>query len=321
MAETFIPQFDDVRIVYNPTREGAEQQAERCVDRLRGWLADSVTIDTLPSAAGGGQPNAKILGQEVRPGRKTALGLWTGDGTYKDFIGATQEPEMAELLPDLSITSMNEGGNACDIGTSLHGFFTKDPRKIFGRRLRAVQAFALQCSIETLEGDVIEHYASSYLGAGKSALASATINGDSYKNGPAIWRDAGIVVDTLTSGHRFQLLANDIHYEFSDLTYWKGRHMAKLAQAGVGPHAMNVWKRGYHVTPVAGDRASGVYAAAMLPFGAAAGFDMTEPTHFTTASEVFMHFDGDKPIVVPDYSNVTIGLAPQPYTVLTTRLA
>lgn len=313
------PDFNRVVIVHPPWNS---EVADAARERLTGWLGNDITATTLETTSGEVEPNAALFHNKLEEG--DAVALVSGDGTFNLFMRAMfSQPELQERLKSISVTSLNQGGNACDIGTSLHGRFQKDPQAIFSRdRLRAVSAYTLSTTItpEAQESVADEarkttkHLAVSYIGMGKTAEATSRLTEEWYRKGNRIIRDARIVAGTLANGSSFEIIS-DRGYQgsFSELTIANGPNMAKWAHFPV-----ELWQPRYRLTTVPKGRLATAYAASMLLVGAARGINAIEPTRLMTETAVAMHFDGEPPINVPAQSEVIVGLG-KTFTALTTR--
>jgi hypothetical protein len=277
------------------------------------------SVEVISTVEGGREANAKQLKEVLKPG--DAMSVVGGEGTYRDLAGALLLPTFDDLRQEVYVTSMNEGGTACDIGTALHGR-DKHPLALFGPGMRAVAAYSLLCSITQPDGDIIQHHAMSYIGNGKSAEATAKVNSDKYIKGKPGLRDVGIVAGVLASKYSFDIVdregmeAAPPEASWSDLTVAKGPRMAKHARFPI-----HHWENAMWCTPVPAGHGPTLRTAVALPFGRADGFSHTAPLAFTAATSILTHFDGEPPVVIQPGSQVEIGLAPEPYNVLTTQLA
>lgn len=300
-------EFDQIVLVHPPWNAAL---AEKIKDDLHGWTPAHVAL--LPTVEGGYEPNAERIQREARAG--SVLTIVGGDGTGRLTLGALSLPEMDELRKEVCVTSANQGGNGVDYGRSLHGRWNRQPRSIFCRGLQAVTAYLLDCSVEN-EFGIQHHMAVSYLALGKSANQTDRLNSDAYKNGRKYIRDAKVLADACLSDSSFGAITRTGHlFTWGDVTYAKAPCMAKLAQ-----HPVEIWNPELRVTTVGPSVVSGIQAAAGLLIGKAPGFTTSRPSRFATTTPVRIHCDGDPSIEIPPQSLVTIEIAPQTYTALTTR--
>lgn len=317
MTQTAIPQLERVGVVFNPTQENAERDAHKAADELRDRLPlASPHIFVMPTISGGVEANAERLSRIARPGDAYAIRM--GDGGFGRFVEAAQSEPMEHLLGDISITSLNSGGNACDIGRSLHGRWNTTPSGIFSRRLQAVTAYTLQCSVKSDENGTQMYNAGLYVGFGKSGKGTEIVNHPDYRRGKKIIRDLGVMTSILSSDIAFDAITDKGDtFALGDLTYSNAPCMAKL-----GNYPVEMWDPEFRVTPVGKGRQAGAFAAATLLIGKTPGFNTDTPSRFTVGGEspVQMHYDGEPPILVWPGSVVEVGLAPGTYTALTTRL-
>lgn len=299
--------YDRIVLLHNPWNEAI---ARRCQDELTEWTPAKIAM--LGTAAGGYEPNGELLQNQLEEG--DALAVVGGDGTFRLAIGSLMLPGMEDLGKRISVTSLNQGGNACDIGRTLHGRWRKRPSQIFNRDLQAVTAYLMDCTIENETG-IATYQAVSYLGIGKSANQTDRLNNDVYKKGRKIIRDASVVMDACLSDFTFDITTPDEQIStFGDISYAKAPCMAKLVR-----HQVEIWDPEIRVTPTGKGRLASIRAVGTMLAGKAPGFSTTQPSRFTTKSPVRVHFDGDPSISIPPESLVTIACAPKTYTALTTR--
>jgi diacylglycerol kinase family enzyme len=294
-------------IIHNPS---GEKLAEECVDELRASkLGKPVT--KLLTRKGGYIANAELLTDSLEPG--DAIGMVSGDGTFRDIAGALIIPGLVSIAPGISITSL-AGGYARDIGRAIHPHRNNPPSKLFNESA-AVEAYGIRCDITT-EGNTVSHRAMSYLGFGKTAEATKKINTPEYRGMRSFVRDAKIGLYVLYGQYSFGAIDNDgEEKELSDLTFAKGSRIAKY-----GRFPMQHWDEAFRVAPVESGRLAAHIASAGMLTGLAAGENYSEPYTFTPTTEVYAHFDGEPPVPVSAGSEVTVGLEEQSYTLLTTRL-
>lgn len=304
---TTTPDIGRYVVIHNPS---GEKLAEQCVDELRASkLGKPVT--KLLTKPGGYTPNAELLNETLEPG--DAIGMVSGDGTFRDIAGALIIPGLVSVAPGISITSL-AGGYARDIGRAIHPRRNDPPSKLFSESV-AVEAYGMRCDITT--GDETSSIrAMSYIGFGKSAEATRKINTPEYRGMRPAVRDTKIGLYALYGSYSFGMLEEGGQMRvLSDLTFAKGSRMAKF-----GRFPVEHWDEEIRVSPVKVGLVSAHMASIGLLTGHAAGENRAEPYRFTTASDVFVHFDGEPPVPVPLGSEITVGLEGQSYTLLTTRL-
>lgn len=295
--ETTIPDIQRVVLVHHPN---AKALGEDCESELR-MSGMNWPVMLLPSQPNE-QENAEMFGEVLEPG--DAVGVVGGDGTYRIVAGTTGKHPVTSVA----------GGTVRDIGNALHGAKDLAPSYIFGASV-AVSAFGLDCSITTA-GQTTVYRTKSYLGAGKSANASATANTDEYRRDPRLRRrEVDLSLGILKSDYTFLIVdSSGQERRLSDLTVAKGSRMARYGKLPV-----KHWEAQFRTMPVAGNRAAGCLAAARLMLGFPGGKNWTEKFKFMLPNDTLMHFDGDS-ITVPGGSDISVSLTPEPYTVLTTRL-
>jgi hypothetical protein len=292
------PAIERIVLIHNPANL---RLAEQCEDELRTSKCGKAVM-RLATLAGGRRPNAEMLHENLEPG--DAAGVIGGDGTFRVVAGATGE---------VPITSLR-GGNARDIGSALHRRRNLAPSKVFEQSV-AVPAYLLECSV-TNGSNYDTYNAASYIGCGKTAQASIRLNSDAHRNGIPILRDLQLGIGGLLSDLSFDI--EDAYGEnrrLSDLTFAKGSRMGKI-----GRFPVQHWEDRMYVASIDEGFIAGCVAAGGLILGKVAG-EYTNSYEFTTLTPVGMHFDGEPPVDLEPHSNVRVGVAQNPYTVLTTQLA
>lgn len=302
------PDIERVVVIHNPS---GERLAEQCVDELRASkLGKPVT--KLLTRAGGYVPNAELLAETLEPG--DAIGMVSGDGTFRDIASALIVPGLVPAASSVSITSL-AGGYARDIGRAIHPHRNDPPSKLLSESV-AVDAYGMRCDI-TADGEVTSYHAMSYIGFGKTAEATARIPGLRGQN--ALIRDAKIGLYALYGSYSFGLLdrseAEEKMRVVSDLTFAKGARMAKF-----GRFPVQHWDEEFRVMRVNVGVVSSHIASAGLLTGHPGGENRADPYQFMPTTDVRVHFDGEPPMAVVAGSDVGVGLEEQSYTLLTTRL-
>jgi len=294
-------------VAYSPAYE---KIAEDCEEELRGARL-GVPILRILTQPGGHIPNGEALDTILEPG--DALGVIGGDGTYGDVAGGLVVPGLIRAAPDVVVTSLN-GGRARDIGKALHRHPHDAPSKLFAGS-KAVEGFALKTVV--LTGDeTITGISMSYNGWGKSAIASARMALPEFKTGNPTIEDMKIGLYALYGKDHFRIVDDSgERRDLGDLTFAKGSRMAKL-----GRIPTEHWQEDFFVSPVNRGLVAAHVASAGLLSGHPVGNHRKDDYHFTTMTDTWTHFDGDPPVLIPVGSDVTVGLADQSYTMLTTRL-
>jgi hypothetical protein len=294
-------------VVYSPTYE---KVAEDCEEELQGARL-GVPIVRIPTKAGGYIPNGEALNTMLEPG--DAVGVIGGDGTYGDVAGGLVIPGLIRAAQDVAVTSLN-GGRARDIGKAQHRHPHDAPSKLF-KGSKAVEGFALKTVART-GNETITGIAMSYNGWGKSAIASAKMALPGFKDGTPAIEDLKIGLYALYGKDYLQIIDQDgERRELGDLTFAKGSRMAKIGRLPV-----EHWHEEFLVSPVKRGLVAAHIASAGLLVGHPVGFSREDDYHFTTMTDTWTHFDGDPPVRIPGGTDVTVGLADQSYTLLTTRL-
>lgn len=301
------PEVGRYVVVYSPAYEKiAEDSEEELRDARLG--APIVRIVTKP---GGYIPNGEALSTILEPG--DAVGIIDGDGTYGDVAGGLVVPGLIRAAQDVAITSLS-GGRARDIGNAQHRHPHDAPSKLFSSS-KAVEGFALKTVART-GNETITGISMSYNGWGKSAVASARMALPGFKEGSPLLEDLKIGLYALYGKDYLQIMDHEGKLrELGDLTFAKGSRMAKLGRLPV-----EHWHEEFLVSPVNRGLVAAHIASAGLLTGHPVGFNREDDYHFTAMTDTWTHFDGDPPIYIPGGTDVTVGLADQSYTLLTTRL-
>ena len=267
-------------------------------------IQDKLGIPTVihPTVAGGLKANQPNFGNFLEPG--DIVGGYFGDGTAKDVLLALGS------VPFISLG----GGNARDVGRATHHFRNASPSWLI-RHSQLVTAYALECTIKRPNQTDVQNHAMSYIGTGETAYQSGHLDTDKYRLARKGIRDIGVATSALLSKRWFEIIDNDGEQQLlSDLTFAKGPRMAKLARFPI-----HHWDPAFRVTAIEASPAAKVWTSLGLLAGHAAGITQAEPYTFHTRSGTMMHFDGDPPIEVPAFSDVTVGLHEQTYNLLTTK--
>lgn len=304
------PDIERFVVIHNPS---GEKIAEQCADELRASKIGK-PVTRLLTRPGGYAANAELLANNLEPG--DAIGMVSGDGTFRDIASALVIPGLVRVAPGVSITSL-AGGYARDIGRAIHPRRNDPPSKLFSESV-AVEAYGMRCDITT-DGETTSHRAMSYIGFGKSAEASQKINTPAYRAMRPTVRDARIGLYALYGSYSFGIIERNEQETgvrvLSDMTFSKGSRMAKF-----GRFPVEHWDEEFRVTPVKVGMGSAHMASVGILTGHAAGENRVEPYSFMPTTDVRAHFDGEPPILIPAGSEVSVGLEEQSYTLLTTRL-
>jgi hypothetical protein len=297
-------------VIHNPS---GERIAEQCTDELKASRIGK-PVTRLLTKPGGYEPNAELLANSLEPG--DAIGMVSGDGTFRDIASTLIIPGLVQVAPGVSITSL-AGGYARDIGRAIHPNRNDPPSKLFSESV-AVEAYGMRCDITT-DGETTSYRAMSYIGFGKTAEASRKINTPEYRAMRPLVRDARIGLYALYGSYSFGIMERGEQETgirvLSDMTFAKGSRMAKF-----GRFPIQHWDEAFRVSPVNVGMGSAHMASAGVLTGHAAGENRSDPYSFTPTTDVRAHFDGEPPILIPAGSEVSVGLEEQSYTLLTTRL-
>jgi hypothetical protein len=294
------PEFGRVVLLQNHTAE-SQRQAAQCEDEL---LASKLglPVTTLTTLPGGQQPNAKLLCNKLEEGDLVA-GIF-GDGTIRDVLLALRNRPFISL----------RGGNARDFGSATHRNPNAAPSELIQKSV-AIGAKALSWTVRNGGLVIAREQAISYIGHGETALGSVRMASDEYRDRPkGMHRDWDLGLASINSTLRFQATDNQgKEWDVSDLSFSKGRRMAKLGRIPV-----DYWDPHFHLTPFGTSKTAKWLTAGGLFIGHPPG-EAYDTYGFTVHQDIPVHFDGDPPVQIPAESHIQIGLG-QEYTLMTTRL-
>jgi len=298
--------YERAIIINNPSGEGkAETIAEE--------LSESGAVESikrLRSLAGGIEPNAELLADNLEPG--DVICTVCGDGTFGTIVSAVRSAEVAESGNGLVPICPIDGGNANDVRRALHGRKKHAPSWILRNGIE-VPAYTVERTID-YEGETTKDEAILYFGYGKTAEASRHLASPEYRLGRFVVRDVKLAIATLFGEGSFEML--DEYGEarrFGDITVAKGATMAKVGRLGVKHYEQRMI-----VAETGRSWLAGAIGAAAIVAGLSYGESRTE-YGFRALTPVLAHRDGEPPEVILPGSEVSMVVSDDPYTLVTTR--
>jgi hypothetical protein len=252
-----------------------------------------------------------------------AVALVGGDGTRLKWaeavmrLKAPQHPKgVIKLASSLKLTSA-KGGNGRDAGRAEHGrHHMNGPLSWILNNAVELEAYAMRydCARAIADGQqLIGGFALSYIGIGETAETTTGLTDPKYTNGKPILRDLKLGLRSWMGDTEFDLIDEGERRRLADITFAKGHCMAKVATLDVeyGQPRILVCRTGTSL--LARTEAAARYLTGL------SRQEYVDSHRIRIKSPVRIHIDGDPPIPLAVDSVFEVGLAPQTYTILSTR--
>jgi hypothetical protein len=300
------PRYERAVIINNPS---GEEKAEDIAEEL----SESGVVESimrLRSLAGGIEPNAELLANNLEPG--DVICTVCGDGTFGTIVSAVRSAEVAESGNGLVPICPIDGGNANDVRRAMHGRRKRAPSWILRNGIE-VPAYTVERTVK-YEDETTRDEAVSYFGYGKTAEASRHLASPEYRLGRFVVRDIKLALATLFGDGSFEMQDEDGEARYlGDITVAKGATMAKVGRFGVRHYEQRMI-----VAETGRSWLAGTIGAAAIIAGMPYGKSRTE-YGFRALTSVLAHRDGEPPEVILPGSEVSMAVSDDPYTLVTTR--